>query len=83
MVYKGKVKDGVVVLDKPAGLPDGLEVEVRVPDAEDDGPTLFERLEAVVGIANGLPSDLARNHDRYVHGRIKRSSPASPTPSFT
>ena len=72
MVYRGKVKDGVVVLDKAASLPDGLEVEVRVPDSENDGPTLFERLETVIGTVKGLPSDLARNHDHYIHGRLKR-----------
>jgi hypothetical protein len=71
MVYRGKVKDGVVVLDSAATLPDGLEVEVRVPDSDDDGPTLFERLEAVIGISRGLPTDLARNHDHYIHGRHK------------
>ena len=72
MIYRGKVKDGVVVLDKAAALPDGVEVEVRVPDSDGDGPTVFERLEAVVGIAKGLPSDLARNHDHCIHGRPKR-----------
>ena len=71
MVYKGKMQHGVVIFDKPAGLPNGLEVEVRVTDSEDNGPTLFERLESVVGNAKGLPSDLARNHDHYIHGRLK------------
>jgi hypothetical protein len=71
MVYKGRVKDGVIVLDKAAALPDGLVVDVFVPDAQDDGSTLFERLQGVVGIAEGLPSDLARNHDQHIHRRIK------------
>ena len=71
MVYKGKVKHGVVVLEKTAALPEGLEVEVRVPDSDGDGPTLFERLEAVIGTVEGMPSDLARNHDHYIHGSLR------------
>ena len=35
-------------------------------------PTLYERLESVIGIADGLPADFAANHDHYAHGRPKR-----------
>ncbi|MBW3540695.1 MAG: MATE family efflux transporter [Planctomycetes bacterium] len=34
--------------------------------------TLYDRIEAVVGIARGLPSDLAENHDHYLHGQPKK-----------
>jgi hypothetical protein len=70
MVYKGKVKGGVVVvMDNTIDLPDGLEVEILVPNSKEAGPTLYERLESVIGIAEGLPPDLAQNHDHYIHGR--------------
>ena len=42
--------------------------------AEDElGPTLYERLKPVIGIAKGLPPDLARNHDHYLYGGPKRT----------
>jgi len=75
MTYKGHVKNGVVVLDDPAHLPEGAEVEVALATegdaASDDSsiPTLYERLKPVIGIAKGLPADFAANHDRYAHGR--------------
>ncbi len=78
MTYRGYVKNGVVVLDPPADLPEGAEVEVGVvgegrEPLEDETPTLYEQLKDVIGIADGLPSDLARNHDHYLHGQPKRA----------
>ena len=35
-------------------------------------PTLYERLKDIIGSAKGLPPDLARNHDHYLHGQPKR-----------
>lgn len=32
MIYKGHVENGVIVLDEPAGLPEGCEVEVLAVD---------------------------------------------------
>jgi len=77
MTYRGYVKNGVVVLDPPADLPEGAEVEVdvvgpRCEAGEAEGPTLYEQYRDVIGIAEGLPSDLARNHDHYLHGRPKK-----------
>jgi len=78
MSYRGHVKNGMVILDHELTLPDGAEVIVslcnsRLDDAvEEDTPTLHERLEPVIGAAKGLPSDLAENHDHYLHGRPKK-----------
>lgn len=78
MTYHGRVENGAVVLDDPAELPEGAEVEVVLLDnaettSEDDSiPTLYEQLKPVVGIAKGLPPDLAENHDHYLHGRPRR-----------
>jgi len=30
------------------------------------------RLKEFAGVAQGLPSDMARNHDHYLHGRPKK-----------
>ena len=77
MTHRGHVRNGVVILDAPADLPDGAEVEVRLVDstpgpAGSEGPTLYEQLRDVAGIAEGLPSDLAENHDHYLHGRPRK-----------
>jgi len=78
MTYNGHVRNGVVVLDHKVKLPEGAEVtvSVRTPGDNDaaDGTaaTLYERLESVIGAAKGLPADLAKNHDHYLHGRRKK-----------
>ena len=78
MVYRGHVENGMVRLEETASLPDGAEVEVRLlggdspSQQEEEVPSLYERLKDVVGKAEGLPPDLAENHDYYLHGRAKR-----------
>lgn len=76
MVYRGEVKNGVVVLAKGAELPDGTEVRVE-PFARDEsvaveGPTLAEQFADVIGTVPDLPSDMAAQHDHYLHGAPKR-----------
>lgn len=75
MTYQDHVRNGVVLLDG-VELPEGAEVRVEVVKAGaepgDKGPTLYEQLSAVIGIAKGLPADMAENHDHYLHGRPKR-----------
>jgi hypothetical protein len=74
MTYRGRVKDGVIVLEPPAALPEGSEVDVS-PKAEPEViPTLNERFKDVIGILDELPSDMAENHDHYVHGAPKRTA---------
>jgi len=67
-MYKGHMANGVIVLDEPAKIADGAPVEVTPLKAR----SLAERLRRVIGKAKGLPSDLARNHDHYLHGRPKK-----------
>jgi hypothetical protein len=76
MVYHGKVKNGVVVFEKATGLPDGTEVRVE-PFSQDenivvDGPTPAEQFADVIGIVPDLPSDMAAQHDHYLHGAPKQ-----------
>jgi hypothetical protein len=77
MAYRGKVKGGVVFLDDPDVLPDGAIVRVTPVKAPSRAQrknrrTLSEKLLDWAGKAVGLPSDLARNHDHYVHGKPKK-----------
>lgn len=71
MTLEGTVKNGVVVLDLPTQLPDGTRVELVVKK-KDAPTTLGQRLLALAGIAKGLPSDMAEQHDHYIHGTPKR-----------
>ncbi len=73
MTYRGRVQNGVIVLDAADALPEGTEVEVSPVQDEEEIPSLYERLKDVIGIAEGLPSDMAENHDHYIHGAPKRS----------
>ena len=70
MSFTGKVRDGVVVLPPGLKLPDGLEVQLIVPDMA-SSPSFAERYAAYIGAADDLPSDLAENLDHYVHGHRK------------
>jgi hypothetical protein len=49
-----------------------VETYVEVETDESKTPTLAERLKSVIGTAQGLPSDLAAQHDHYLHGLPKR-----------
>lgn len=71
MTVRGTVRDGIIVLDKAIQLPNGTEVEVIVPDEADSKPTLLGLLE-LAGAVNDLPTDMARNHDHYLHGQPKK-----------
>ncbi len=73
MTYRGQVRNGVVVLDRPGGLPEGAEVEVSALEGADATPTLFDRLKDVVGIVDELPPDMAEKHDQYIHGAVPSS----------
>ena len=77
MIYRGHVRDGIVVLDDDVRLPEGAPVNVEpvetaVSPDEAELPTLYERLKEVVGKATGLPEDFAAQHDHYIHGARKR-----------
>jgi len=78
MTLRGHVENGVVVLDEPADLRDGDEVSVllarRAGASEEEAPTLYDQFKDVIGIAEGLPSDLAENHDHYLHGHPKKTT---------
>jgi len=61
MTYRGKVQQGVVVLDQRNALPEGALVEVVPLQTERVG----EGLEKLAGSAPDLPADLAQRHDHY------------------
>jgi hypothetical protein len=75
MTYHGHVKNGTVVLENGAVLPDGTEVRVEVVahrPADAAGSSLYDRLRPFIGAIDDLPADMAENHDHYVHGTSKK-----------
>jgi len=71
MTYRGKVKNGVVVLEGDGKIPDGTAV--RVEPAEE------RPLMDLVRVAEGFPDDPdwptdgAVEHDHYLYGTPKRN----------
>jgi hypothetical protein len=69
----GTVTNGVVVLSEGANVPEGTRVQVLVRvSSETAASPLVRRLLGLAGIANELPSDMAAQHDHYLHGQPKR-----------
>jgi hypothetical protein len=71
MTYKGRVKDGVVVLEPGVRLDEGAEVVVAPVESLDDLERLRTGLLELAGTVSG-PPDLARNHDHYIHGTPRK-----------
>ena len=71
MELEGTVQNGVVVVDNQAVLPEGARVKILI-EAAAARPTLADRLLRHAGTVPGLPSDLAEQHDHYIHGTPKR-----------
>ena len=71
MTYRGRLRNGMVVFDTPVSLPDGVEVEVS-PATGATAPTWAEAFKDITGRAEGLPADMAKNHDHYLHGAPKK-----------
>lgn len=70
MTYKGHIKNGVVVLDEPAQLPEGAEVTVDVaPEVRPE--TLGELFKDLIGKIEGLPPDASLHKRHYLYGHPK------------
>lgn len=78
MTYRGTVREGVVVLDEPVRLPDGARVDVSLVEEKagvpgtDNVPSVLDQLKDLAGTVEGLPADIAENHDHYLYGTKKR-----------
>jgi hypothetical protein len=63
------VEAGKIVLPPGVDWPDGTVV--RIETVEEQVPTLYETMKDFVGVVDGLPPDMAANHDHYLHGHPK------------
>ena len=72
MSYKGKIKNGVVVLPPEAKLSEGSEVEVTpLPIGAEDPPFLQKILK--LSKVRDWPTDFALNHAHYAKGHPKKA----------
>ena len=76
MTVQGKIKNGVVVLNRGCELPEGTAVTVR-PVKKASAPQVQKsrarkKLLRHAGKATGLPADAARNLDHYLYGHAKQ-----------
>lgn len=72
MTFTGKVIKGAIVPPADVKLPEGLQLEVTIPEWPDPKSFTHEGLTKFAGIIKDLPPDFARNHDHYLHGAPKR-----------
>ncbi len=70
MVYRGHIQNGTIVLDEPAGLAEGMQVEIRVVPQQSDAEHLPKRhwLE-FSGAIDDLPADASQRVDEILYGR--------------
>jgi len=71
MTCKVKVENGASRLPPGLQLPDGVEVQLTIPDSAANG-SFADRYAAYIGAADDLPHDLAQNLDHYVHGHHRK-----------
>lgn len=71
MELQGTIQNGVIVVDHPEVLREGAIVTVIVQESEAQAPTLANLLK-YAGTVDDLPSDMAINHDHYIHGAPKQ-----------
>ena len=74
MSFIGTVtEEGVVTLPPEAKLPPGTQVRVMPISSAADDRSIGQKLLELAGSVKGMPSDLAVNHDHYLHGTPKRT----------
>ncbi len=80
MTYRGHVKNGKIILDGVADLPEGATVSIKPIRSRQtsrsrrtkEPPSLYDRLKNLAGKAKGLPADASINLDHYLYGLPKR-----------
>ena len=72
MNFHGTVVNGTIILDDQVQLPEGAKVEVHIQEPPKAASPLGEMLLKHAGKAEGLPKDLAAQHDHYLYGTPKK-----------
>lgn len=71
MTYRGKVRNGVVVLPSRAKLPDGTPVVVSLVKTESSDPSFLRELLKLAKNRD-WPADFALNHAYYAKGHPRK-----------
>ena len=71
MTYNGHVENGIIVLDEPASLPDGVRVVVevtgqRTSPTESLPKSRYDRYRSLIGVLDAMPENWATGHDAYL-----------------
>ena len=78
MTLLGHIENGMIVLDEATTLPDGMKVRVELVPVATHQPvtdklqTDYEHYQSIIGAIDDMPSDLAEQHDHYIHGTPKK-----------
>ena len=72
MSFHGTVVNGNIVLEGDVQLPNGTKVEVQVQEPPKAASALGDMLLKHAGKGEGLPEDLAAQHDHYLYGTPKK-----------
>ena len=72
MSLEGVVRNGTIEMQKGTTLPEGTRVTIVPEPKLPPVRTAKELLMQFAGCMTGLPSDLARNHDHYLHGTPRK-----------
>jgi len=71
MTIKAIYENGVFKPTHPVDLDEHTEVEVVIPAAvftDADDPTGWKAAEALIGLVDDAPADMAERHDQYLDG---------------
>jgi len=76
MVYRGTIRNGQVVLEESARLPEGAHVRVEIENSHlEDLPTSdMTELLKIAGTLDSGRRDGSVNHDRYISGVTRAES---------
>ena len=66
------VENDTIKLPPGVHVPDGTKVEITLPEAEQAPKSVARRYAKLAGLADDMPTDLARNLHHYVHGQAKK-----------
>ena len=73
MSFKGKIKNGVVVLPPEVKLPEGMEVQVETAELPPENDPFVQAVLKTAKPRPHWPKDYALNHGHYVSGEPKKS----------
>ncbi len=72
MTFIGTVHNGAIALPPEAHLPEGTSVRIEAVVDENGRKARTDRLRQLAQRVDGLPADLAKNHDHYLYGTPKQ-----------